>query len=85
MKKLRVRVKPGQRDDEVVGFDREGALVVRVKTPAREGKANQRLLELLAGILHVPKSRVKIVSGLGSVHKVLHIPDDARLPLDPDV
>ena len=80
MKKLKVRVKTRQQVDEIVGFDREGILIVRVRAPAHEGKANRRLTELLATRLRVPRSQIEIASGAGSAHKILRIPDDAKLP-----
>jgi uncharacterized protein (TIGR00251 family) len=80
LKKLKVRVKTGQRSDEIVGFDSQGVLVISVRAPRREGKANRSLLELLSGELRVPKSEIRIVRGSGSVHKLLHLPDAAKLP-----
>ncbi len=46
---------------------------VRVKAPPRENKANQELIEAVARYFHVPKSRVSIVTGLGSKQKIVEI------------
>ena len=46
---------------------------VRVKAPAREGKANEALIRALSGYFNIPKSRISIVSGLGSKKKIVDI------------
>lgn len=48
---------------------------MRVKEPAVEGKANARAIELLAKHFGVPKTRVKLVSGVTSKHKVFEVDD----------
>jgi uncharacterized protein len=59
---LTVRVQPGASRDEVVG-EVEGALKVRLRAPAIEGRANVALIEFLAELLKRPKSAVRILSG----------------------
>lgn len=46
---------------------------VFVKEPPLEGKANRRIIELLAEYFNVPKSKVKIISGLTSREKIIEI------------
>jgi uncharacterized protein (TIGR00251 family) len=45
--------------------------VVSIPAPAREGKANQALVELLASHFRVPKSSVKIVRGKTGKRKLV--------------
>ena len=40
-----------------------GRLLVRVRAPAREGKANRAIMEVLGRHFKVPKSAVHLVSG----------------------
>lgn len=47
----------------------DGSLVVRVSAPPVDGQANARIVELLAGVLGVPKSDVTIARGEGARHK----------------
>lgn len=69
--KIAVTVKPNSKVEEVVsGMD---GLIVRVKEPPKEGKANKALIALLAGFYDVPRSSVSIVSGLGARKKVVEI------------
>jgi uncharacterized protein len=59
---LLVRVIPRARKTEFAGV-REEAIVVRVSAPPVEGAANETLTEFLAGVLHVPRRSVRILSG----------------------
>ena len=69
--RVKVRVKPGSKRVKV---ERVGdTLVVSVKSPAREGKANAELSEVLAEYYGVPKSRVRIIRGHRSRDKVVEI------------
>jgi len=69
--KIRVRVTPNLRTDEVSG---EGnTFVVRVKEPPKEGRANQAVMKLLAKHFNVSVSQVRIRSGLRSRDKVFEI------------
>lgn len=46
---------------------------VKVDAPAIEGRANERLVEILADHFGVAKSRIRILRGLGSRKKVVEI------------
>ena len=59
---LPVRVQPRARRDEVAG-EMGGALKIRLQAPALEDRANEALVEFLAGLLKRPKSAVRILSG----------------------
>lgn len=47
---------------------------VAVKEEAKESKANRAVVELLAEYFNVPKSEVRIVSGLNIKQKIVEIP-----------
>lgn len=71
--KIRVRVRPNSRTEEV---SQDGdSLVIRVKEPPKEGKANRAVIKLLAEHFGVPQTRVSIVGGLRSKDKVIEIAD----------
>ncbi len=69
---LHVRVKPNSRVDALT-YDETGQLTVKIKAPARDGKANEYLVLFLAKILGLPKSAVRLVAGFTSPHKKLEI------------
>ena len=69
--KIRVRVVPNSKHEEVTG---EGDyLMVRVKEPPKEGKANKAVINALARHFKVPQSSVSISSGFKGKDKVIEI------------
>lgn len=70
--KISIIVTPNSRKEEVVRIS-EKEFRVKVAAPAKEGKANERLYELLADYFHVPKSLIFIVSGHTSRQKAVEI------------
>jgi uncharacterized protein (TIGR00251 family) len=72
--KIRVKVKPSSKTEEL---GREGdSLIVKVKEPAKEGRANQAVIKLLAEHFSVPKSRVRILSGFKNKNKVIEVAEE---------
>ena len=69
---LVLRVQPGARRNEVVDLA-EGVLKVRVSAPARDGKANEALVELLTDLLNLPKGRIHILWGRASRDKTVAV------------
>jgi uncharacterized protein (TIGR00251 family) len=67
-----VRVQPRASRDEIAGTI-EGALKVRLCAPAVENRANEALVEFLAGLLKTSKSAVRIRSGEQSRTKRVEI------------
>jgi uncharacterized protein (TIGR00251 family) len=67
-----VRVQPRASRDEIAGvFD--GALKIRLCAPAVENRANEALVEYLAGVLKTSKSAVRIRSGEQSRSKRVEV------------
>lgn len=50
-----------------------GVYKVYVSVPPVEGRANQRIIELLADFFKVKKSRITIISGLKSKEKTITV------------
>lgn len=57
---------------------RSGSLVVRVTVAAEDGKANERVIELLAEYWGIAKSRLRIVRGQRSRRKQIEVPIGVR-------
>ena len=70
--KIFVSITPNSKKEEVVKIS-ENEFRVKVGAPAKEGKANERLYELLADYFRVPKSLIFIISGKTSRQKVVEI------------
>ena len=67
-----VRVQPRASKDEIAG-ELGGALKVRLRAPALEGRANEGLVEFLAELLKTPRTAVRILGGERSRTKRLEI------------
>lgn len=67
-----VRVQPRASKDEIAG-EMGGALKVRLRAPAVEDRANEALIDFLAGLLKTPRSAVSILSGERSRVKRIEI------------
>jgi hypothetical protein len=65
-------IQPGAAKTQIAGMH-DGLIKVRVAAPPVDGAANQALVEFVAKRLDIPKSRVRVVSGLTSRRKVLEI------------
>ena len=69
---LSVRVHPGARKNSVTGVHAD-ALKIALTAPPVDGKANEALIAFLAEVLHLPRARVTLVSGLTSRAKMVRI------------
>ncbi len=70
--KISVIVKPNSKREGVVASG-EGTYTVRVSARPVEGRANERVVELLAGHFGVPKGRVTILRGVAGRKKIVEI------------
>jgi uncharacterized protein (TIGR00251 family) len=70
--RLSLKVAPKASRNAVTGWMGE-VLKVSVTTAPEKGKANQAVIELLAEVLHLPKSAVRIVRGETSTSKLAEI------------
>ncbi len=73
---VKVRVVPRAKREEVIP---EGdSLVVKVREPPEGGRANKRVVELLAKHFGVSKSRVEIVRGHRSREKLVRVGNEGE-------
>lgn len=70
--KFRVKVKPGSKKEFIKEVG-EGELEVAVSSPPQKGKANERLLEILAEHFGISKSRVRVLRGHSSRIKLVEV------------
>lgn len=70
--KIIVRVKPNSKMDAVEKVS-ETEYVVKVKEPAQEGKANTKMIELLADFFKVNQGTINIKIGHKSKNKIVEI------------
>jgi uncharacterized protein (TIGR00251 family) len=70
--KISVKVKPNSKKESVEQMP-DGSFLVSVKAPAAEGRANVRLVKVLAKHFGVAPSCIPIVSGISSRVKRVEI------------
>ena len=72
---LAVRVTPRASRNEIVEMLDDGTIKVRIAAPPVDDEANIALIEFLAEILGVPKSRLDIVAGETGRDKLIAVVD----------
>lgn len=71
--KINVTIKPNSKKGPEITAQVDGSLLVFIREIAVDGKANEALIKLLAKHFGVAKTRVEIVRGHTSRHKVVEI------------
>ena len=70
--KVAIKVFPNSKKESVVKIE-DGSLEVRVKSQAKDGKANKDVINILSKYFNVPKSCISIKVGMSSKFKVIQI------------
>lgn len=70
--RVEVLVKPNARKEELIEVDSK-TFQIKVSVPPEGGKANKRVIEMLAKHLGIAKSKLTIVKGQKSRQKVVEI------------
>ncbi|HSK29943.1 MAG TPA: DUF167 domain-containing protein [Candidatus Limnocylindria bacterium] len=71
-RRIRITVKPQAKKPDVTKIT-DSEYQVAVTAPARDGKANLELIEVLAGHFNLPQSTIKILRGHSARHKLIEI------------
>ena len=74
MRTLRLKVKPGSREEELSELE-DGSWLARVKAPPVDGKANAAVIALLATHFGLRKAQVNIKSGASARMKLVVLED----------
>jgi len=82
--KLALKVTPGARKNEILGWEDDypqvgRVLKVKIAAPPVEGKANKEIVLFLAKVLGVTKSSIEVVHGTSGRIKLVEIPDGTDL------
>ena len=71
--RLKLRVTPKSRADEIVGMREDGVLQIRVTAAPSDGAANEAVLRLLSRALGLPKGAVRLKGGASSRDKWIEV------------
>jgi uncharacterized protein (TIGR00251 family) len=74
MRTLRLKVKPGSREEGLTELD-DGTWLARVKAPPVDGKANTAVIALVAQHFGLRKAQVHIKSGASGRSKLVQLED----------
>ncbi len=82
--KLALKVTPGAKKNEILGWEDDypqvgRVLKVKIAAPPVEGKANKEIVLFLAKALGVSKSFIEVVHGTSGRIKLVEIPDGTDL------
>jgi len=73
---LRLKVITGAKTEKIIElFDEDFELKIKLQIPAEKGKANKRIVELLAKRYNTSKSNIVILKGHKSNKKLIEIKD----------
>lgn len=70
--KVFVKAKPRAKQEKLEKID-SSHYIVSVKEPPLKGQANKAIIKVLADYFNIPKSQIKIISGLSSKQKTIEI------------
>lgn len=82
--KIALKVTPGARKNEILGWEEDypqigRVLRVKIAAPPVEGKANKEIVSFMAKTLSIPKSAVELLHGSTGRIKLIQVPDEADL------
>jgi uncharacterized protein len=77
--RLRIYTQPKASRDEIVGLHGD-ELKVAITAPPVDGKANAHIIKFMAKEFGVAKSKIKIIKGELSRHKVIEIESASKIP-----
>jgi uncharacterized protein (TIGR00251 family) len=84
--RVTVRLSPQARAERLIGIaisaDGRRVLKASVTAPARDGPANEALLQLLARAWHLPRRDLSIVAGSTSRRKAVRLAGDPQQLID---
>jgi len=70
--KYKISVKPNAKKNEVIRCD-DGTLIIRVSVPPTEGKANEKVIEVLSDYFKKPKRSISIIFGFKGKKKIVEV------------
>lgn len=72
--RLSINVHPNSKEEKIEKIS-DNEFIAYVKASPVEGKANQALIKALSGYFDTAKSRIKVVRGSKTKHKIVEIID----------
>lgn len=70
---LPIKLIPRSSKNEIVGWQADGRLKIKITAPPVNGRANAALIAFLAKHFHVPKSTIEIIRGATIPEKTVRL------------
>lgn len=70
---LNIKLIPRSSKNEIVGWQADGRLKIKITAPPVDGQANAALVDFLAKHFHVPKSTIEILRGTTIPEKTVRL------------
>lgn len=71
--KINVIVKANSKKGPLVELKPDNSLLIYVREIAADNKANQAIIKLLSSYYKIPKTKINIIAGHSSRHKIIEI------------
>jgi len=69
---IRVKVFPGSKKEDIIKKS-EDKFDLKIKEKPVEGRANQRVIEILASYFKIPLNKIRLIRGYEKRNKILEI------------
>ena len=73
IKQIKIKLLPRSSINKIVETDETGEIKIKIKAPPVDGEANEELIRFLSKEWDIPKSKIKIVKGEKSKHKLIEV------------
>lgn len=73
VKQIKIKLLPRSSINQIVETDETGEIKIKIKSPPVDGEANKELIKFLSKEWDMPKSKIKILKGEKSKHKIIEI------------
>lgn len=70
---INVFVKPNSKKGPLLEFQSDNSITMYIREIAAEGKANKAAIKLLSAHFNIPKTKINILRGQTTHHKVIEI------------
>ena len=71
--KFNITIKPNSTKGPLIVPQPDGSLTIYIREIASDGQANEAAIRLISKHFKIPKSRIKIIRGQTSKHKLIEI------------
>ena len=76
IKRIKLKIIPRSSRNEIITDENTDILKIKLTAPPVDGEANGELIKFLSKEWDIPKSKIKIIKGERSKHKIIEIEEN---------